>query len=78
MKEPDKVGDKRLSLKFAWLPVVVEKKKIWLESYWFAEEFCVIGSLRRYEAWRHRASYLKENKPKPKGRTSAGNWMDEV
>jgi hypothetical protein len=50
-KEP-REGEKRKTLKYAWLPTLVENKYVWLESYWYWEIYSPICG------WEECARYL--------------------
>jgi hypothetical protein len=47
-------GEKRKITKFAWIPLVVEDKWVWLESYWSWEEYSTI-----FDEWTEKQRYLK-------------------
>ena len=85
LPKEDKVGDRKLFSKFAWLPVKVQDKEIWLETYWIEKRFEVrhpMGNtfgkrLRKAPEWIRVNEYLWENKPKPKTENNKStNWMD--
>ncbi len=47
-------GEKRKITKFAWIPLIVENKYVWLENYWSWEEYNV-----HFSEWIEKVRYLK-------------------